>query len=251
MVPNAGLEAPAATSGLLAFIRYGFMPNHLGYCGGNDNDVLFEHAVAGRADSRLAPLLAKFTGAFPYLQTIAAANGIADPLDVRVVEAYWLGNELLQGVEASALFRSLEERFGNRLSGTLREQVLRKAPQGARPYHLFHVLDVYRHLDHDAVGMAAMDSCRISWGRVTSVEPGALMVERQPLRMQDGRLALGDAVPERVMRTISGQGFTDDVAVGDTVSIHWGWACEVLGRRQATDLARWSAHHLAIANATI
>jgi hypothetical protein len=249
-VPPVRLEAPAAASGLLAFIRYGFMPNHLGYCGGNDNDVLFEHAVEGRHDARLAPLLAKFTGAFPYLQTIAGANGIADPLDARVVEAYWLGNELLDRVEASALFRSLEERFGNRLVGTLREQVLRKAPQGARPYHLFHVLDVYRHLESDEVGMAAMDSCRISWGRVTNVEAGALMVERQPLRMHDGRLTLGQPAPERVLRTISGHGFTDDVAVGDTVSIHWGWACEVLRPHQAANLARWSAHHLAIANAT-
>ena len=75
-----------ATSGLLAFIRYGFMPNHLGYCGGNDQDVLFEHAVTGRAERGLAPLLAKFTGAVPYLRTIAAANGIADPFDRRVVD---------------------------------------------------------------------------------------------------------------------------------------------------------------------
>lgn len=250
-MPPVHLDAPAAASGLLAFIRYGFMPNHLGYCGGNDNDVLFEHAVERRPDPRLAPLLAKFTGAFPYLQTIAAANGIADPLDAAVVEAYWLGNDLLERVEASALFRSLAERFGDRLVGTLREQVLRKAPQGARPYHLFHVLDVYRHLESDEVGMAAMDSCRISWGRVTAVEPGALMVERRPLRMKDGRLELAGAAPERVLRTISGQGFTDDVAAGDTVSIHWGWACEVLRPRQVANLSRWSVHHLTIANATI
>lgn len=250
-MPPAGLDAPATASGMVTFIRYGFMPNRLGYCGGDDNDVLFEHAVEGRSDSRLAPLVAKFTGAFPYLQTIAGANGISDPLDARVVEAYWLGNELLERVEASALFRSLEERFGDRLVGTLREQVLRKAPQGARPYHLFHVLDVYRHLESDEVGMAAMDSCRISWGRVTKVEPGALMVERPPLRVHHGRLALGEPAPERVMRTISGQGFTDHVAVGDTVSIHWGWACEVLLPAQAANLLRWSAHHLAIANATV
>lgn len=250
-MPSLAANAHARASGLLAFIRYGFMPNHLGYCGGNDNEVLFEHAVEGRADRRLAPLLVKFTGAFPYLQTIAGANGIADPLDARVVEAYWLGNELLEGVEASALFRSLEERFGDRLVGTMREQVLRKAPQGARPFHLFHVLDVYRHLESDEVGMAAMDSCRISWGQVTGVEPGALMVQRSPLRIQDGKLALGEPAPERVLRTIAGQGFTDDVSVGDTVSIHWGWACEVLRPHQVTNLSRWSAHHLAIANATI
>ncbi|HVM02921.1 MAG TPA: DUF6390 family protein [Acidimicrobiales bacterium] len=240
-----------ASSGLLAFIRYGFMPNHLGYCGGNQADLLFEHAVAGRADPRLAPLLAKFTGAVPYLRTIAAANGIGDPFDRRVVDAYWVGNELLDTVEASTLSRTLEERFGRQLTGRLRDEVLRKPPQGARPYHLFHVLDVYRRLEAREVSMAAMESCRISWGRVRSVEPAALVVDRQPLVERDGKLELGPAGAERVLRSLSGQGFTDEVSVGDWVSIHWGWACEVLDPPRLAHLRRWSAHHLALANSTV
>ena len=71
-MPAAPPAAPP--SGLLLFIRYAFMPNNLGYCGGNENEVLFEHAVEGRPDPRLAPLLVKFTGAVPYLRTIAASH---------------------------------------------------------------------------------------------------------------------------------------------------------------------------------
>ena len=246
-----GTQAVDASSGLLAFIRYGFMPNHLGYCGGNEADLLFEHAATGRADARLAPLLAKFTGAVPYLRTIAAANGIGDPFDRRVVEAYWLGNDLLDTVEASALSRTLEERFGRQLTGRLRDEVLRKPPEGARPYHLFHVLDVYRRLEAKEISMAAMESCRISWGEVREVEPAALLVDRQPLVERDGKLELGPPAAERVLRTLDGQGFTDDVAVGDWVSIHWGWACEVLDAGRLAHLRRWSAHHLALANQTI
>jgi hypothetical protein len=156
------------------------MPNHLGYCGGNDNEVLFEHASEGRADRRLTPLLGRFTGAVPYLRTIAAANGIADPFDPRVVEAYWLGNDLLAGVEAADLYRSLEERFGRALPATVRAQVLRKPPAGAKPYHLFHVVDVYRHLESAEVGMAAMESCRVSWAQVTAVDGPTLMGRRRP-----------------------------------------------------------------------
>ena len=245
------MDAPVDTSsGLLAFIRYGFMPNHLGYCGGNDQEVLFEHAVAQKADRALAPLLAKFTGAVPYLRTIAAASGIRDPFDRRVVEAYWLGNDLLDTVEASALSRSLEERFGRQLTGRLREEVLRKPPEGARPHHLFHVLDVYRRLEAKEIGMAAMENCRISWGRVTAVEPAALVVDRQALVERDGKLELGPPAAERVLRTLRGEGFTDDVDVGDWVSVHWGWACEVLDERQLAGLRRWSDHHLRLANET-
>ncbi len=236
---------------MVRFIRYAFMPNHLGYCGGRASEVLLEHASEGRADSRLTPLLAEFSGAVPYLRTIAGANGIGDPFDPRVVEAYWLGNDLLAGVEAADLYRSLEERFGRQLPPSVREQVLRKPPQGAKPYHLFHVVDVYRHLERDTVGMAAMESCRVSWGKVTSVEEASLVVQRRPLVLREGRLALGEPRAEPVAREVLDRGFVDDVAVGDWVSIHWGWACEVLTARQRADLERWTTHHLALANQTL
>jgi len=248
MLPAPGV-APA--SGLLLFIRYAFMPNHLGYCGGNENEVLFEHATDGRPDSRLAAMLVKFTGAVPYLRTIAAANGIGDPFDPRVVEAYWLGNELLDHVEAADLYRSLDERFGAHLPAKVRDQVLRKPPAGAKPYHLFHVLDVYRHLESESVGMAAMESCRISWGQVREVDGASVTVDRQPLAMVDGKLALGEARAERVLRAFEGRGFADGVAPGDWVSIHWGWVCETLDARRLGNLRRASAAHLALANQTI
>jgi hydrogenase maturation factor len=54
-----------------------------------------------------------------------------------------------------------------------------------------------------------------------------------------------------VLRSFDGLGFADQVAVGDWVSIHWGWACEVLDGRKLANLSRWTAHHLAIANRTI
>ena len=251
LVPRSASPVTGAphTSGLLLFIRYAFMPNHLGYCGGNESEVLFEHAASGHHDPRLAPLLTKFTGAFPYLRTIAAANGIADPFGPRVVEAYWIGNDLLARVGAKDLFASLEERFGRRLAGTIGEQVLRKAPDGAKPYHLFHVLDVYRHLGSAEVGMAAMEGCRISWGQVRQVEGATLMVERQPLVSADGTLALGQARLEPVLRSLPGaDGFAGEVAVGDWVSIHWGWVCEVLDQRKLANLRRYSAQHLALAS---
>lgn len=241
----------APTSGMLLFIRYAFMPNHLGYCGGDENEILFEHATEGRPDDRLGPMLAKFTGAVPYLRAIASANGIGDPFDPRVVEAYWIGNDLLEGVEAAELYKSLEERFGRHLPARVRDQVLRKPPAGAKPYHLFHVLDVYRHLESDSVGMAAMESCRISWGRVREVDGASVTVDRQPLVLEGPRLALGPPRAERVLRAFEGRGFAGDLAPGDWVSIHWGWVCDTLDARQLANLRRASDAHLALANQTL
>jgi len=39
--------------------------------------------------------------------------------------------------------------------------------------------------------------------------------------------------------------------VGDWLSIHWGWACDVLDEVQVRALERYTRHHLTLANQTI
>jgi len=99
--------------------------------------------------------------------------------------------------------------------------------------------------------LGTLDACRISWGRVLRVQAGELVVERQPLVLIAGKLTLGTATEERFARQIDGRGFADTAAVGDCVSLHWGWVCEVLSPYQRTNLERYTLHHLAIANQTI
>jgi hypothetical protein len=237
--------------GTSRFIRYGFMPNRLRYCGGDDNQTLFEYGVANLHDGGLGPLLRRFTGALPYLQLIARATGIPDPFDPRVVEAYWIGNELLERVEVRQLYESLLERFGKQLQGRTRDLVLGKAPAGARPHHSFHVLDVHSRVGELEHNLFTVDHCRVSWGRVVGLDGGELIVERVPLVLEMGKLALGSPIRERVVRQLDGKGFVDGAQPGDVVSIHWGWACEVLPERALRNLERYTRHHLAIANQTI
>ena len=242
-------EPPLA--GMVRFIRYGFMPNRLRYCGGDENRLLFDHAVEQVVDGGLNQHLKKFTGALPYLQLIARANGIADPFDPRVVDAYWIGNSLLDHVEIRQLHDSLLERFGKQLQGRTRDLVLGQAPAGARPHHSFHVLDVHSRVGDFGQTLPTMDHCRVSWGTVVEVDGGELAVDRVPLVLARGKLMLGDPTRERVMRQIDGRGFVEQAVVGDAVSIHWGWACEVLTQAQYQRLERYTRHHLAIANQTI
>jgi hypothetical protein len=238
-------------AGTLRFVRYGFMPNLLRYCGGDDNRALLDYGTAGVTDGGLRDLLGRFTGALPYLQLIARANRIADPFDARVVEAYWLGNELLEVVEVRQLYDALLERFGKQLQGRTRELVLGKAPAGAHPHHSFHVLDVHSRVGDLPATLETLESCRVGWGRVHAVEGGELVVDRQPLRLMNGKLALDAPRRERVVRQVGGRGFADSAVPGDWVSLHWGWVCEVLTDRQRANLERYTRHHLAIANQTL
>ena len=232
------------------FARYAFMPNRLTYCGGDDNRALFDYCQAGVTDRGLLELLRQFAGAMPYLRLIARCNHIADPFDRRVIEAYWLGNELLQGVEARSLYDSLRERFKKRMKTDVLDLVLGKAPAGARPHHSFHVIEVCPRKGWPQT-LDFMDNCRIAWGQITSINGATLEASVRPLEVVGNDLALGPPEQREVKRQIEGQGFVNDVAAGDWISIHWGWACQTLTEEQAANLERWTAYHLQLANQTL
>lgn len=235
----------------MRFVHYGFMPNRLGYCGGNDNRELLERAAAGKADRGMEPLLRKFTGALPYLKLIARANGIADPFDERVVEAYWIGNQLLEGVEVRRLYDDLVERFRPQLPARVLALVAGKAPAGARPHHNFHVFDVHSRAGEQGMSLGVMDSCRVSWGRVLHDLGAEVVVERQPLVLARGKLQLGQPVTVTAYRQIDGLGFVQPLRAGSWVSLHWDWVCEQLAAGQLQHLRRYTQHHLALANQTL
>jgi hypothetical protein len=235
----------------LLFASYAFMPNKLGYCGGDDNRTLFEYCVARQTDPGLVTLLQKFQAAYPYLKLIARANHIMDPFDARVVEAYWIGNELLDAVDLAQFYGSLQERFSKQLSPKVMGYLLSKVPQGARAHHSFHVFDVHARtgtLDH---GLETMENCRIGWGRVKEAGATHFVVEHRPLVMSGGKLQLGDLTEKQVLRQINGYSFIADPRPDDYLSFHWGWACQLLEQKQVQTLEKFTKYHLALANQTL
>jgi hypothetical protein len=243
-------------SGPVLFARYAFGPNRLGYCGPADAAELFELAVDGRHDRDLRALAQRFDGAWPYLELIACSNGRPDPLDREVVEAYWLGNRLLDRVPTREFGTSLEARFRPRLSGREWGWVAGKPADGARPVHAFHVLDVFPKVgllrfDQATEVLKVIDGCRIRWGRVVAVEGDWLIAAVAPIRLVDGRLCLAPPELERVQAWRDGAGFVGRIQPGDVISVHWDWACDRLDDRRLANLVAWTRHHLQIANTTI
>jgi hypothetical protein len=190
----------------------------------------------------------QFEGAWPYLELIAAANGIADPLNCRVVEAYWVGNRLLENVRVAEYGAHLDGRF-RRSSGRAWDSIAATIPAGAVPHHCFHVFCVYPwsgmlRQGRTEPSLQVLDSCRISWGSVVTVEP--VVVLRPPLTWDGRALALGSAVPYQVPA-----GFVTGLRPGDWVSLHWGRVCDQLSAPQLRALQRYTARHLRLANAVM
>ena len=235
------------------FVRYAFPPNYHGACGPPQSQTFFEYGASSLVDGGLRDLARQFAGAWPYLELIARATGIADPLDRRVVEAYWVGNRLLDRVGARHLGNSMEERFRARTGrqfASLSESVV----AGGVPHHSYHVFCIYPWVGllgddrrHEQA-LSVLERCRVRWGQVKQVRADQLVVESQPLLFEDGRLVLGEPRIETVERTLNGVGLVQHFEVGDWVSMHWEWVCDRLSPRQLAALRHYTLEHLDMVN---
>ena len=240
------------SAGALLFARYAYPPNALGLCGAEESRTLLEYGDAGDSDAGLAELAQTFEGAWPYLTLIADANRIADPLDPRVVEAYWAGNELLDRVGPSALARHVEDRFRGRIGRTW-ERVLDAVAAGAVPHHSFHVFAVYPWiglLRSGAVGepLRVLDRCRTTPALVHEVEGDTARVLLRPLDWSGRTLGLGPWTSRPVRWRDDGLAFVGAPQAGDWIALHWDFACDRLTPAAAARLDRITRRALATVN---
>lgn len=237
------------TPGPLLFARYAYPPNALGLCGADTPRVLLEYGDARESDPGLAELARTFEGAWPYLSLIARSNRIEDPLDARVVQAYWVGNELLAQVRPDELARHVQERFHGRL-GRAADGLAGVVAAGAVPHHCFHVFAVYPWVGLLRSGIVeqplhVLDQCRTTPAVVQCCgEDGALTVLARPLRWRADRLVLADPEPREVRWRADGLAFVEPPLPGDLVSLHWDFVCDRLTAGSARALL--SANRLAI-----
>lgn len=230
------------------FARFAFPPNHLGYCGPSETGLLPELMTGGEAAlGEMRHAVQEFSGAWPYLELIAACTGL-DPLDRRVVEAYWVGSPLLERVDVATLGESIDERFRRR-AGLAWKTVVEGLNLGARPTHSFHVFCVYPWVGLLRSGVVdqalnVLDRCRIRWGEVIGFADDRVLVGSRPLIWDGRRLSLA---PERVE---SVQKPPDDsaLAVGDVVAMHWDYICQKINRDQRRNLMKYHDLHVAITN---
>jgi hypothetical protein len=242
-------------AGAHMFVRYAYPPNALGYCG---PEGFRDYAEAGVVDQGLVKQVQAFSGAWPYLELISVGAGIRDPLDQRVVEAYWVGNELLDRVPIGKLGDSMAERFRKQVGNKfqfLAEGVL----GGGVPHHSFHVFGVYPWvglLGNDrmtAHALNVLDRCRVRWGKVTAVHGDQATVESRPLGWDGRLLTLGEPVAETARLALDGTALasselTSGIAPGDWVALHWDWICDKLTDRQLRALRGYSQRHLDMVN---
>jgi hypothetical protein len=231
------VEAP---SGPLRFVRFASPPNRLGHCGPIASEGV-GHYLHAPIDGGFAELAAQFEGAYPYLELLAAAAHRTDPLDADVVEAYWIGNGLLDRVSTLDFGNSIDGRFRRR-AGSMWSPIEGSIAAGVahHSYHVFHVTPWTGLMRRGVVDepLRIVDQCCVSWAQVIDTGAGGPLVRRRPLVWAGSRLEFGDTVIEQVTSPIG-------VEVGDWVALHWGTVCERLAPHQLAWLRRTTLGQLA------
>jgi hypothetical protein len=216
--------------GAVRFAQYAYPPNELGYCGPAGARAMLAPGASADIERRAR----LFEGAWSYLEVLAEAAGMEDPLDVEVVDAYWLGGDLLDAVCPADLVTRLEDRFRGQPGGTWREATSR-----ARAHHSFQVFEVYpwagllRGGRPTGPAVNVLDRCRIRVGEVLDVHGETVTVTSRPLVWDGVALADGGPAVEQARWSVRGSSLIDVPRVGEVVALHWDWVCAVVTPDQA------------------
>ncbi|MFE9576189.1 DUF6390 family protein [Nocardia sp. NPDC006044] len=234
-------------SGTDIFARYAYAPNRLGFCGPPE-----AVALRGGSEADVRAVARQFSGAWPYLQVMAKLAGIADPLDHRLVESYWLGGGIgahldpeLFAAELLAVIAPLAGHYWSHLTADIAAE--------AAANHCFHVLGVYPWTRLLRKGKSnhpiqVLDGCRISWGTVIRCAGTDITLSRRELRWNGHELSLSDPAPRHAEIWTDGYSAVPDVAPGDQVAVHWGRLCGRLDPDQIRDLEASTDRQLHVTN---
>ena len=227
--------------------RFSLATNRLSYCGPENAEALLYRAITQNIGLEAAgDALLKFEALAPYLHAIAQKHGLK-PLDDRVVEAYWIGNPLLDAFDREDFKEILRALARRGLPRRLAEDMIHRLPSHPLPHHTFHVcfVGVGNVTGHVETTVQNMESCRPAGATVEAIEGEHLWVSKPSLRADRGRIVLGG--PERV-RVRFDPLVLPNLRQGARVALHWGWPAVVMDEGQARALEHYSRVSLEMAN---
>jgi hypothetical protein len=222
---------------------YSFESNKLNYCGPKNAFSFFKKFISTPSKEKtekIKLLLKDFYGEFPYLRLIAKENNLK-VFDERVVESYWLGNDLLENISLASLKKMVAAEFSKQgmLPKKIAEKKANTIPQTMLPHHSFHVLHINFITPLLLPILKNLNNCMVFWGKVKEVneEKESLLVKTVELFSETNSLKLREK--EKWIK----KGFADAME-NDFVSIHWQQAIEILQKNQLKNLQKFSLRNL-------
>ncbi|MBN2066943.1 MAG: hypothetical protein JW744_00565 [Candidatus Diapherotrites archaeon] len=220
---------------------YSLPPNQLGYCGPKQSWQSFQEFLSTPSDA-LVPktkgLLSEFYAMFPYLELIAEANSL-EPFSQEVIEAYWVGNSLLENIPHSKTQETILSFAKHGMPKSIAERKASGLPQGLLPHHSMHVLYV-NFINPDVKPLVQnLSSCLIQWAEVKSLSKKGVEVKGIELISESGELKLREKI-----KTVQNQ-FSLGLKPKDLITVHWNSAIESISKDSLKNLKKFTDRTLA------
>ncbi len=234
--------------GLVRACQYSFATNRLNYCGPENAFQAFQAFVirpSPEQTQRIRKLLEGFTGLNLYLDLIASANNL-DRFDARVIEAYWLGNELLDAIPFDRFKDTLSTglvRAG--LPASIVKEKVARMQQPFNAHHSFHVLYINFITPKVEKIVDNLSRCLPLAGKVVEVRGTRLALAAKRLVKNGQGFAF-----EPCVREVENP-FIKEPQANELVSFHWGTAVERLSFAQATALQKYTQANLETVNSLL
>lgn len=226
-------------NGIELALRFSYITNSLRFCGPEEAKGQFLQYLDNKNnESEVKSSLLKFEGLRPYLSSIAEKAKI-DCFDYKVAEAYWIGNELLDGFNCDDIRDIVAKLMLRGLPKSIADGLIAKLPSGLVPHHNFNVMyvGVGNLTGSVPATLQNMDNCRVSWGKVAEVMHDKLLVQTPPLKKENSKLVLGE---EETKTAVYLPKMLPNIKKDDVVALHWGFAALALTQGQLENLKRYT-----------
>ncbi len=181
------------SKGLALNLKYSIAPNSLGYCGCANSDNTFINFVKNPNKNKLKKTLTdleSFTGVKNYCEFIGKCNSLKK-FDDRVLNAYWIGNELLKQASGKKIQNLIKSFYSNGLITKETEQkMLSKNLNNAIPHHSFHVLFFTSFSKKLKKNIENKSNCLITWGKILEEKNSKFLVNAVILQKKNKKIKL-------------------------------------------------------------
>ncbi|VVB65947.1 Uncharacterised protein [Candidatus Gugararchaeum adminiculabundum] len=227
-------------NGITLASHYAFPPNEKGYCGKESFSKILREADAAQIQEELK----KFKAHYAYLSLIARENG-KKPFDYEVVEAFWIGNGLLEKVSHEALKTFIEKELfaGKKEQEERAKKLAAELPGGMLPHHSFNALYINFVTDAAEKTVENFDACCVTVAEVREIARNgktARVIRNAVVLGKNGAKFAFEKKEETIELEKNGFKFVEGVSRGDLISVHWGMAMQKLTREQADAIEKYT-----------
>tara|TARA_Y100000310_G_C20698765_1_gene827751 strand:+ start:6009 stop:6647 length:639 start_codon:yes stop_codon:yes gene_type:complete len=199
--------------------RFTLMPNRLNHKMHTIDKQLYEYCCGRGNALEIKNILQKYKSINLYLNLIAEHNNKSID-DKEVLEAYWIGNDLIKNITSEHIKQHIHRTFGK---DPIVTELIAHIPEGCHPHHTFHLLHIKKVMPDPSIPYSNFEKCKISVGKVKDIETEKLILE--------------DTTIDHDL------GFVKNIQKGDHVAYRWDFAIDKLSEEQAEQLLFFTDKH--------